>query len=96
MDEISKLGDINTVNDFFEYKLSIKTILIIIFIWGVICFIIVIIAFGGVNNAINYMFSTLNSVKTTLVEIKNKNTGKNSEKNNPPVEDQSNEKSDIE
>lgn len=106
MEEISKLGDINTVNDFFEYKLSIKTILIIIFVWGAIFLIIVIIAFGGINNAANYLISVVESIKTTLVEIKNKNTGNNSGRNSAKdssakdssatVEDQQNEKSDIE
>jgi len=104
MEEISKLGDINTVNDFFEYKLSIKTILIIIFVWGTICFIFLIIAFGGINNATNYMFSILNSIKTTLVEVKNKNTGNsggnsggNSVKHSSVnAEDESTEKTDVE
>jgi len=75
MDEITKLGDINSINDLFDYKISIKTICVLVFIWGFICLIVVIILFGGVQNTITYMGTIIESVKTTLIEIKNKNTG---------------------
>jgi hypothetical protein len=75
MEEITKLGDINSINDLFEYKISIKTICVLVFIWGFVCLIVVIIMFGGVQNTITYMGTIIESVRTTLIEIKNKNTG---------------------
>jgi hypothetical protein len=75
MDEITKLGDINSVNDLFDYKISIKTICVLVFLWGICCMIIIVIMFGGVNNTITYGATILETVKTTLIEIKNKNTG---------------------
>lgn len=75
MDEITKLGDINSINDLFDYKISIKTICVLVFIWGFVCLIVVIIMFGGIQNTITYLGTIIESVKTTLIEIKNKNTG---------------------
>jgi len=73
MDEISKIGDLNSVNDFLDFKLSIKTIIILIFIWIIICVVGFIIFMGGVNNSIAYLNNLLDSTKKTMIEIKNNN-----------------------
>jgi|688.fasta_scaffold1771107_1 hypothetical protein len=75
MDEISKIGDIGNVNDFFDFKLSIKTIIFLVVMWVGFCGLVVIFMLGGVNNTVDYMANIIESIKTTIVEIKNKNTG---------------------
>ena len=69
MDELYKIGDIHTVNDIFEFKLSIKTILIILFLWCIGCAIFMVFIFGGVNNTYLYLLNIMETVKTA---IKNK------------------------
>ena len=66
MDELHKIGDINTVNDFFDFKLSIKTILVIIFCWGLIGLIFLVFIFGGVNNTGIYLLNILETIKTAI------------------------------
>ena len=63
MDEINKLGDIHNVGDILDFKLSIKTIAIIIFLWCGFCIIVVIILFGGIDNATKYFTGLLSSAK---------------------------------
>ena len=48
MDELSKVGDINSVGDFFDFKLSIKSIIIIGIIWSILAglFIIFILIYS--------------------------------------------------
>jgi hypothetical protein len=77
MDDISKMGDINSVNDFFDFKLSIKTIIIFVCGWGFLCLVIVVFMLGGVNNTVKYALNILDTMKTTIVDIKNKNVSKN-------------------
>ena len=67
----SVFGDINNVNDFLDFKLSIKTILVIVFFWGVICFFVFLFMVGGINNAIDFInnnekMSLLSSVNDIL------------------------------
>jgi hypothetical protein len=69
MDELYKIGDIHTVNDIFDFKLSIKTILIILFLWCIGCAIFMVFIFGGVNNTYLYLLNIMETVKTA---IKNK------------------------
>ena len=64
MDELNKIGEINTINDIFEFKLSIKTILIILFLWAIVAGIFIIFLFGGVNNTVSYMMNILETIKT--------------------------------
>ena len=64
MDELHKIGEINTINDIFEFKLSIKTILIILFLWAIVAGIFIIFLFGGVNNTVIYMMNILETIKT--------------------------------
>jgi hypothetical protein len=55
MEEISKAGNIHNVNDFLDFKLSIKTIIIIFCVWLVICAIVIIYMVGGISNAVEYI-----------------------------------------
>ena len=64
MDELNKIGEINTINDIFEFKLSIKTILIILVLWGILAGIFIIFLFGGVNNTVSYLLNILETIKT--------------------------------
>ena len=73
MDEISKLGDINSVNDLFDFKLSIKTIVFLGFAWGAVCLVVIVFLFGGVNNTVAYGINIIESIKTTVLETRNKN-----------------------
>ena len=70
MDEISKIGDINSVNDFLDFKLSVKTIIFMVMIWSGLCIIVFVIIMGGVNNSIAYLTSMLDSTKNTIIKIK--------------------------
>lgn len=76
MDEISKIGDVNSVNDILDFKLSVKTILILFFLWIVICIVGFVIFMGGINNAITYLTNVMNSTKKTIIEIKTNTTNK--------------------
>jgi hypothetical protein len=95
MDEISKLGDINSVNDLFDFKLSIKTILFLAFAWGAVCFVVIVFMLGGVNNTVDYVISLIESVKTTVLEARNKNINKGTDKpmkESPPNDKPPNDK----
>jgi hypothetical protein len=64
MDELNKIGEINTINDIFEFKLSIKTILIILVLWGILAGIFIVFLFGGVNNTVSYLLNIMETIKT--------------------------------
>jgi hypothetical protein len=66
MDEISKIGDINSMNDLFDFKISIKTIMILVFLWGFGCVVIIVFLLGGINNTVDYMVALIESIKTFL------------------------------
>ena len=87
MDEISKIGDVNSVNDILEFKLSVKTILILLFLWIVICIVGFVIFMGGINNAIAYLTNIMNSTKKTIIEIKTNNINKRGLNNKKEEED---------
>ena len=76
MDEISKISDVNSVNVFLDFKLSVKTILILVFLWIIICIVGFVIFMGGINNAIDYLTNIMNSTKKTIIEIKTNTTNK--------------------
>ncbi len=67
--------EINNVNDFFDFKLSIKTIIFIIVGGSLLVLLIVILMLGGVNNTIDYLTNIINSTKKTIIERKNKSKG---------------------
>jgi hypothetical protein len=70
MEEISKIGEINSINDLLNFKLSVKTIIGAAIIWGGICLVAFVFFMGGVNNAILYVTNLLDSTKKTISEIK--------------------------
>ena len=67
IDEMSKIGEINSVNDFFDFKLSIKTIILLLIAWCVFVTIFVIFMFGGVNNTIDYMMGLMETTKKKII-----------------------------
>ena len=66
MEEINKIGNINSVNDFFEFKISIKTIILILFLWSLRCLVVIVLFFGGINNTVAYMLSITENIKTAI------------------------------
>jgi len=88
MDEISKIGDVNSVNDILDFKLSVKTILILLFLWIVICIGGFVIFMGGINNAMAYLTNIMNSTKKTIIEIKTNSTNKRGLNNKKEEEDE--------
>ena len=73
MDELEKFGHIHSVNSFFDFKLSIKTIILLFFSWIALCVVVFIIIMGGINNAIEYIMTMAESTKQTIIKIKKKN-----------------------
>jgi hypothetical protein len=80
MDEISRIGDINSVNNFLDFKLSIKTIIFLVFGWGFACLVIIVFMLGGINNTVDYVANILDTIKTTVIDTKNRNTTAHIEK----------------
>jgi len=72
LDEINKIGDINSVNDLFDFKLSIKTIIMLAVAWSICAGIFVIFMFGGINNTIEYATNVLESTKKSIIINKDK------------------------
>jgi len=80
---IDRFDEINSVNDFFDFKLSIKTIILLFFAW---CFVVTVIAvfmLGGVNNTIDYITTMMNETKQKIILNKTKKTSdKEKQENN--------------
>ena len=76
MDEISKLGDINSINDLFDFKISIKTIIFLTFAWIAVCLVIIVFLFGGINNTVAYTINIIESIKSTVLDSRNKHVNK--------------------
>lgn len=87
IDEFNKIGEINSVNDFFDFKLSIKTIIVLVIAWGFFATIFVVFMLGGVNNTIDYMMNLMETTKKKIILNKGNKQEKrgkesdNSEKN---------------
>jgi hypothetical protein len=71
MDNINKIGQINSVNDLFDFKLSIKTLVILFIIWFIVALCVIILMFGGVNNTIDYFNKMIDETKSKLITNKN-------------------------
>ena len=69
---MSKLGDINSVNDLFNFKIYIKTILLLAVAWGAVCLVVLVFMFGGVNNTVKYVLTLLETLKSTVLKNRNK------------------------
>jgi hypothetical protein len=80
LDEINKIGEINSINDLFDFKLSIKTIIMLAIAWSICAGIFVIFMFGGINNTIEYATNVLESTKKSIIINKDK-TSTNSTNN---------------
>ena len=78
MDELGKLSDINSVGDLLDFKLSLKTIAIIAFLWCAACALIIVIMLGGVSNTMDYVTNLLDTAKKTIITQKGK-TSKNTD-----------------
>ncbi len=63
---MDKIRDINSINDLLDFKLSIKTILILAFICFVLGSIFIISIFGGINNTIDYAIKIIEERKRSL------------------------------
>ena len=70
IEELSKIGDINSVSDFFEFKISIKTIIMLLILWGIGASIVIVFMFGGINNTIDYATNIIESTKKSIVITK--------------------------
>jgi hypothetical protein len=73
------MDEINKVNDVLEFKLSIKSIIIISFICGVVFLIFFILISGGITNAILYIKNMFNYVLNTNINVNNKHIKRNVE-----------------
>ena len=84
--------EINSVNDFFDFKLSVKSILMIFIGWSLLMIVIVIVMLGGINNTIDYLTNIVNSTKKTIIQRKNKSKGIEEEEEDKPKEKEPAEK----
>jgi hypothetical protein len=80
IDELNKIGDINSVNDLFDFKLSIKTIVLLVVAWGFVAAIAVVFMLGGVNNTVDYITDLIESTKKKVILNKNAKQVKTEEK----------------
>ena len=87
IDEISKIGEINSVNDFFEFKLSIKTLILLFFAWSFFASIFVVFMLGGVNNTIDYFTNMMNTTKEQIILTKTKKNNRNEKQENDSKEE---------
>ena len=72
IEELNKIGEINSVRDLFEFKLSIKTLVVLMILWGIGASIFVVFIFGGINNTIDYAMIILESTKKSIIINKDK------------------------
>ena len=81
IDEVNKFGEINSVNDFFDFKLSIKTIILLVIIWSFGVSVVAVFMLGGINNTIDYITMIADETKQKIIEKKNANTKSNTKNN---------------
>ena len=87
IDEISKIGEINSVNDLFDFKLSIKTIIILFCAWCFFATIFVVFMLGGVNNTIDYITTIMDETRQKIILTKNKKTTSSEKQESPSKEE---------
>jgi len=92
IEELNQIGNINSVNDFLDFKLSIKTIVLLVFLGGSAFIIFIIMIFGGVNNTVDYLTSIIETTKGAVNKNKkiskfNLNQNKGSYKRTESKED---------
>ena len=74
IEELNKIGDINSVGDLLDFKLSIKTIILLIIVWSMFAIAFVIFIFGGINNTIDYANNVIEATKRSIIINKDKKT----------------------
>ena len=67
IEEIGKLGEINSINDLFDFKFTVKTIIILGFIYSILASIVVVFLFGGVNNTMDYITDIIETTKQKII-----------------------------
>lgn len=87
IDEINKIGEINSVNDLFDFKLSIKTIILLFFAWCFFAIIFVVFMLGGVNNTIDYITTIMDQTKQKIILTKTKKSSSNEKQESPSKEE---------
>jgi len=63
IEEISKIGEINSVGDFLDFKLSVQTIIILVVAYSIFISIVIVFMLGGINNTIDYLTNIFESTK---------------------------------
>ena len=71
IDELNQFGNINSINDFFDFKFSIKTIVILTFLASCAFLVFIIVLFGGVNNTVDYLSTIIETTKSSINKNKN-------------------------
>jgi hypothetical protein len=71
IDELNQIGNINSINDFLEFKFSVKTIVILVFLASCAFLIFTVVLFGGVNNTVEYLSTIIETTKTSINKNKN-------------------------
>ena len=91
MSELNKIGNIDSVNDFFDFKLSIKTIIYIIIAWVFICSAVFVYIMGGVNNSLTYLNLMMSKSKDTIIQFKTDVKSKQAHRANPVIPNKTDE-----
>jgi len=73
-DELNQVGNINSINDFLDFKFSIKTIIILAFLVSCAFLGFIILLFGGVNNTVDYLSTIIETTRSSINKNKNIST----------------------
>jgi len=71
LDELNKIGEISSIEDVFDFRFSIKTLLLIALLVGFCSLIILVMVFGGIENTTEYIFNLIEITKSHLKKNKN-------------------------
>lgn len=68
-EDVTNFTKINDMDSFLNYKISIKTMIGLGSIWGILMIVCVIILLGGIDNTIEVLKSLFNITKNTVKKI---------------------------
>jgi len=68
-EDVTNFTKINDIDSFLNYKISIKTMIGLGSIWGILMIFCVIILLGGIDNTIEVLKSLFNITKNTVKKI---------------------------
>jgi hypothetical protein len=68
-EDVTNFTKINDIDSFLNYKISIKTMIGLGSIWGILMIVCVIILLGGIDNTIEVLKSLFNITKNTVKKI---------------------------